>query len=71
MAGFAGHGVRTNGINFSNQVSDIINETILLHKEINPKKPKPPWMDKYCLKLVEEKYRAWKNILTLGTVNIT
>ena len=45
---------------FSNQVSDIINETIPLHKEINPKKPKPPWMDKYCLKLVEEKYRAWK-----------
>ena len=44
---------------FSNQVSGIINETILVHK-INSKKPKPPWMDKYCLKLVEEKYRAWK-----------
>ena len=44
---------------FSNQVSGIINETIPVHK-INSKKPKPPWMDKYCLKLVEEKYRAWK-----------
>ena len=45
---------------FFNYVSDIINETILIHKEINLKKPKPSWMDKYCLKLVEEKYRAWK-----------
>ena len=24
------------------------------------KKPKPPWMDNYCLKLVEQKYKAWK-----------
>ena len=44
---------------FLNQVSGIINETIPVHKT-NSKKPKPPWMDKYCLKLVEEKYRVWK-----------
>ena len=45
---------------FSEHVNHIVNETIPIHKEINPKKPKPPWMDKYCLKLVEEKYKAWK-----------
>ena len=45
---------------FSSEVSNIVNETIPQHKELNPKKPKPPWMDKYCLKLVEEKYKAWK-----------
>ena len=39
---------------FANQVSDIINETISVHKEIRPKNTKPSWMDKYCFKLVEE-----------------
>ena len=44
---------------FSQNVKEVINDTIPLHKDPK-KKPKPPWMDNYCLKLVEQKYRAWK-----------
>ena len=39
---------------FANQVSDNINETISVHKEVKLKNTKPSWMDKYCFKLVEE-----------------
>ena len=44
---------------FSHHISGIIDKTIPVHK-ITQKKPKPQWMDKYCLKLIEAKYRAWK-----------
>ena len=44
---------------FSENVKAVINDTIPIHKDPK-KKPKPPWMDHFCLKLVEQKYRAWK-----------
>ena len=44
---------------FSENVKAVINDTIPIHKDPK-KKPKPPWMDHFCLKLVELKYRAWK-----------
>ena len=44
---------------FSENVKTIINDTIPIHKDPK-KKPKPPWMDNYCLKLVNKKYKAWK-----------
>ena len=44
---------------FSENVKTVINDTIPIHKDPK-KKPKPPWMDNYCLKLVEQKYKAWK-----------
>lgn len=37
----------------------VVNDTIPIYKDPK-KKPKPPWMDNYCLKLVEQKYKAWK-----------
>ena len=42
---------------YSETVKIVVNDTIPVYK--NPKKKtKPPWMDNYCLKLVEQK--AWK-----------
>ena len=57
---------------FSNQVSDIINETLPVHNAINPKKPKPSWLDKYCFKLIDEKYSALEKYTypVEGIVNI-
>lgn len=44
---------------FSDTVKEIIEGTIPIYKEPK-KKSKPPWMDNYCLRLVEQKYKAWK-----------
>lgn len=44
---------------FSETVKEIVNDTVPLHTNTS-KKPEPPWMDNYCLKLVQLKYKAWK-----------
>lgn len=44
---------------FYNEIYNVIEQTIP-ETQIAKKRPKPMWMDNYCCKIVEKKYRAWK-----------
>lgn len=50
---------------FSDSLEEVVTDTIFVYK--NPKtKPKPPWMDTYCLKLDKQKYKVWHSYTFSG-----